>query len=279
MLMYRGILAVVLATTASASRTVVLTGATGRTGVPTYAALRRMPEFTVRAFVRNATKAKTFLNCTKCDQSEGVFEGDITKPETMRTVMADADTLVITTGASPQCHGLLPHCKFPPGGNPKDINWLGVKAQVSAFAKAGGKQVVLMSTMDTTVPNNFLDKMAGGHVTFYSLQGEAFVMNSGLNFTIVKACGLGDDSSSKNKLLAGHDDGSWSWAINHEVTRGDVARVLAAAVESPARSAGLRFDLCSSPFGSATADAREVLDEAMYPWDPRKPKQDKPLLV
>merc|ERR1712139_163302 len=100
--------------------------------------------------------------------------------------------------------------------------------------------------MDTTVPDNFLDKMNSGYVSFYHLQAEASIMSAGIPFTIAKACGLGDDDSKagKNKLIVGHDDSSFSLAVNHQIQRADVARVLVEAVRNPEASKGLRFDLC-----------------------------------
>ena len=87
-------------------RTVLVTGATGRTGKLLFAQLKAQSNITeVRALVRsssNATnKARAALNCTKCDASEGVFYGDVTIPSTLVEPMAGVDTLAITVGAAP----------------------------------------------------------------------------------------------------------------------------------------------------------------------------------
>ena len=84
-------------------RTVLVTGATGRTGKLLYAQLKARSDIAeVRALVRasaNATnKARATLNCTKCDASEGVFYGDVTIPSTLEEPMAGVDTLAITVG-------------------------------------------------------------------------------------------------------------------------------------------------------------------------------------
>ena len=91
------------ATTAATPRTVLVTGATGRTGRLLYAQLKAQSDITeVRALVRssaNATnKARAALNCTKCDASEGVFYGDVTIPSTLQEPMAGVDTLAIAVG-------------------------------------------------------------------------------------------------------------------------------------------------------------------------------------
>merc|ERR1719326_1876032 len=105
--------------TEGANRTVVVTGATGRSGSATYLLLKAAG-VNVRGLVRNTTKARQYLGCTKCDESEGIFVGDITKVESMAQAMVGADGLVITTGRSS-------------GSSPKDILFDGVANQVTAF--------------------------------------------------------------------------------------------------------------------------------------------------
>merc|ERR1719282_890853 len=55
---------------------VLVTGATGGTGAALYLQLKARG-VGVRAFVRNATKAREVLGCERCDASEGIFVGDI----------------------------------------------------------------------------------------------------------------------------------------------------------------------------------------------------------
>jgi len=49
----------------------------------------------VRALVRNVTKARELLGCKACDESEGVFVGDVTKPETLTAASTGIDTVAI----------------------------------------------------------------------------------------------------------------------------------------------------------------------------------------
>merc|ERR1719316_2334565 len=252
--------------------TALVTGATGRTGVLTYKALQEKG-VTVRALVRNVTKAKELLGCTKCDAAEGIFVGDIPKPDTLTAAMAGVDSLVITVGPGVNCaHGPF-GCKYLPGADPKAILYEGLQNQVVAFANATGvpnegKRVVLMSSQMTTEPDNFLDKLGNGHVTFYTLLGEAFLLSAGIDFTIVKPCGLGDKAPGQRHLLVGHDDQGFNELLDHSVSRADVARVLAAAVAPRTReiAGGLRFDFCSSMLGAPQADLADVFRAAEYPW-------------
>eukprot|EP00440_Ansanella_granifera_P041359 gb/GFBE01044850.1/.p1 GENE.gb/GFBE01044850.1/~~gb/GFBE01044850.1/.p1 ORF type:complete len:281 (+),score=68.10 gb/GFBE01044850.1/:1-843(+) len=269
--LYAVLLCALLADAAPDKQTVLVTGATGRTGKETYLALKKAG-LSVRALVRNATKARSVLGCQSCDEQEGIFIGDITSTSTLQPAMQGVDTLVITVGPVIKCKYGFVGCDYLPGGSPKEVVWEGLKTQVKAFANTSGRplkerQVVLMSSGLTTKPDNFLDKIGNGYVTFYSLNAEAFLMSSGLPFTIVQACGLSDGEAGKSKLVVAHDDN-----INEmsTVSRGDVARVLAAAAAAPATSKGLRFNLCAAWFGKATQNPTELFQEAMYDWDPRK---------
>lgn len=255
--------------------TVLVTGTTGETGAATYETLKSQGGFTVRAFVRNATKARQVLACKACDEKEGIFVGDINDNLSLASAMKDVDLLVIVTAAVAHCDGVVPippfgSCHYPQGGAPKDVDWEGTKKQIEAFALQGSgvqaKHVVYVSAGGTTTPNSFFDKIGNGHISFYKLNAEAFIMNSGIPFTILKPCGLGKGVPGRNKLIVGHDD-SINLAIDHTIQRSDVALVIAEALRRPDVSAGLRFDLCSSWRGAPTKDiVTDVFKAAKYPW-------------
>merc|ERR1712012_1334471 len=145
----------------------------GRSGSLFYRRMKAENSWNVRAFVRNATKARGVLKCSACDESEGVFVGDLTDPASLTNVMKGADALAIFTSSVPQCHGIpfgpFGKCTYPKGAEPKAIDFMGTKAQIKAFALAGGslksKQILYMSTMGTTAPDNFLDRLANGYVS------------------------------------------------------------------------------------------------------------------
>lgn len=261
----------------------LVTGATGQTGTATYKALKESGDFNVRAFVRNATKAKSDLGCDKCDESEGVFVGDLNDPPSVAHAMKGVDKLVIATAAVAKCVGKIPippfgSCSYPKGAAPIDIDWKGTKTQVMALASNGGnsssKQVAYVSSGGTESPNSIFDKIGNGHISFYKLNAESFIMSSGLPFIIVKPCRLGTGEPGKNKLVVGHDGKGFNLAISHQIQRSDVARVLVESFRNPADGAGLRFDVCSQAWGAATTDiVKDVFKPAMYPWDKRQQKQ------
>lgn len=251
----------------SASPTVLVTGATGRTGSLLYAQLKKQG-VNVRALVRNVTKAREVLGCSKCDASEEIYVGDVTDKASLLPAVTGATALAVVTSAIPVCKQSSkpgpPECNYSKGAYPIDIDFHGLKNQVSAFAEHNPTgQVVMCSSMGTTNPDGFLERLGNGHIGFFKLNGEAYLMNSGLPFAIVKPCGLIDTPAEEAELLVGHDD-----EIDVKpptVSRADVARVMVEALVKPEEAHDLRFDLCSRK-GPAT-DASKVLEAAKYPWE------------
>jgi len=273
------VVAVALGASVEALPTVVVTGATGQTGYPIYRRLKEAGGFNVRAFVRSAEKAKKILKCDKCDESEGVFVGDLSDEKSVANVVKGAQMLAIATAAVLDCDGPIDPtppfepCKFHKGAFPIDVDWLGTKAIVSALAangeKASDKMVVYMSSRDTWNPDSTYGNMDNGHQSFYKLNAEAYIEAAGLPFSLVKPCGLGSDKGEQYKLEVGHESQGYPKS-DMVIDREDVARVIVAALQHPADANGLRFDICSSDAGPATTDiVGDVFKKAMYPWDPR----------
>ncbi|GAX80894.1 hypothetical protein CEUSTIGMA_g8329.t1 [Chlamydomonas eustigma] len=221
----------------------MVTGATGRTGSLLFLALQSAG-IEARAFVRNITKAREVLGCKACDESEGIYVGDITDPETLGNALRGVRRLVILTSSYPL---QLPNGTyyFPPGEYPKDIDWIGSNNQVRTALMAGSvEHILLVSSMGTTQPDTFLDKLGDGHALFYKLNGEIDLMASGIpSYTIIKPGGLLSTEGGRSLLLAGHNDR----LMHARVTRADVASVLLAAILNPKHSRNLRFDLSSDP--------------------------------
>jgi hypothetical protein len=108
---------------------VVVTGATGRTGSLMYAGLRDSGKVVVRAFVHsNVTEARRILNCSSCDESEGVYYGDVTNVTTLLPVMAGASAVACGIGAT----------EAQPETLEEAIEFRGVENQVAALANQTG---------------------------------------------------------------------------------------------------------------------------------------------
>jgi len=222
----------------------------------------------VRGVVRNASKAHDLLGCSRCDESEGIFIGDVADAPSLQAPMQGGGTLVIATSAVPMCD--RSGCHFHKGGSPLDVDWVGARNQLEAFAKGTPSPhqglIVLISTMGTTSPKSRFEKNMG-HIVWYKLNFEAFLMASGIPFVIVKPCGLDDDEAGEKEILLGHEDDM----LNFDpplIARADVARLTVAALQNPSTSRGLRFDVCSKA-GTPTseADMKKLLETARYPWD------------
>lgn len=219
----------------------------------------------VRGLVRNVTKAKELLDCGDCGEAEGIFVGDVTNQESLVEPMKGVDELMILSASVPICDmtKMPPQCHFPEGAAPKDVDWEGTKKQIEVFAAQNPRgEVFLCSSMGTTQPDSFLDKLGHGYTLFYKLNQEAFIMASGLPYTIVKPCGLSEAAPGGKTLVVGHDD---ALSTNTAVARADVARVM---VEAVARGAtGLRFDVCSTPEApKQPTDFGALLEAARLPW-------------
>jgi len=243
--------------TAQQPLTVLVTGATGRTGALLYHRLRAEPErYSVRAYVRSIDKARARLGCKKCDETEGVYVGNVSDTAGLLRASAGAGAVAIAVGAfGNESAKEAQAIEFD--GVRNTVAALAQPANVAAAGSASGLKVVICSSMGTTMPGG------GGDILFWKLNAEAYLAGSGLSFAIVKPCGLLSTPGGKKTLLVGHDDALLS-TKPPLVPRDDVAAVMAAALarEGPLR---LRFDLCSK-LGRPPADLDALLDEAEYPW-------------
>ena len=249
------LLSAALAMADEQNATVLITGATGRTGSLLFNSLKAH-RVHVRAFVRSAEKAAEYLNCSKCDESEGIYVGDVNDTAALNHAALGVSAVAICAGVS---------------GNGSDtpeeivaVEFHGVQNTLAALAQPAnvaargisGLRIVLLSSMGTTEPNN------PDLVLFYKLQAEAFLGASGVPFAIVKPCGLLNTAGGSMKLLVGHDD-TLLETRPPLISRADVAAVLEAALSY--ETSALRLDLCSE-IGEPPTDLHALLDEARYPW-------------
>ena len=249
------LLSAALAMADEQNATVLITGATGRTGSLLFNSLKAH-RVHVRAFVRSAEKAAEYLNCSKCDESEGIYVGDVNDTAALNHAALGVSAVAICAGVS---------------GNGSDtpeeivaVEFHGVQNTLAALAEPAnvaargisGLRLVLLSSMGTTEPNN------PDLVLFYKLQAEAFLGASGVPFAIVKPCGLLNTAGGSMKLLVGHDD-TLLETRPPLISRADVAAVLEAALSY--ETSALRLDLCSK-IGEPPTDLHALLDEARYPW-------------
>ena len=206
---------------------VLVTGAGGKTGSLVYKQLKAQGVKNLRASVYSLDKARSALGCTKCDASEGIFVGDVTRPETLAAAFKGVKTVLCAVGAGEGMNATMQ----------KAVEFTGVENQIGALT-AGNPGVapaeltfVLCSSMGTTDPAP--KPYEGGPVLFWKLNAEAFLGSCGVTAVVVKPGGLMDGPAGKSTLVVGHDD--TLLAISPPtVTRSDVAAVMiAAAAVSP----------------------------------------------
>ena len=163
---------------------VLVTGAGGKTGSLIYKQLKAQGVKDLRASVYSLDKARSALGCTKCDASEGIFVGDVTKPETLAESFRGVKTVLCAVGASPGMNATLQQA----------VEFTGVENQIAALT-AGNPGVepteltfVLCSSMGTTDPTP--KPYEGGPILFWKLNAEAFLGSCGVTAVVVKPGGL-----------------------------------------------------------------------------------------
>ena len=229
---------------------VLVTGATGRTGSLVLGKLaRRYEQFKAIGFVQSPQKASKILG----DAAKFVC-GDIRQQTTLDSALVGCNSLVILTSATPQMlappkPGERPQFYYPEDASPEIIDFQGQKNQIDAAINAGIEHIVLVGSMGGTNPEHPLNKMGNGNILIWKRRAEQYLVDSGINYTIIRAGGLLNDPGGKRELLVGKNDEMLTNSpegINPAVPREDVAEVVVQALlNQDARNKA--FDLISKP--------------------------------
>lgn len=229
---------------------VLVTGATGRTGSLVLQKLRQNSDrFQAMGFAKSPTKVQEMFGST-----EGFFMGDIKDKCTIETALQDCSALVILTSAIPKMKappspGERPEFEFEPGGTPEEIDYYGQTNQIDAAKKAGIEHIILVGSMGGTNPNHPLNKLGNGNILIWKRKAEQYLIDSGIDYTIIRAAGLLDTEGGIRELIVGKDDtllNNPPNGIPTVVPRADVAEIVVQALqESDARNKA--FDLMSKP--------------------------------
>ncbi|PZO39301.1 MAG: NAD(P)-dependent oxidoreductase [Shackletoniella antarctica] len=235
---------------------VLVTGATGRTGSIVVQKLRQRPEqFVAKGFARSEAKTKELFGST-----EGFYLGDISDPGRLNAALEGGDALVILTSAVPQMKappepGQRPEFFYPEGGTPEQVDYQGQINQIEAARAAGVKHIVLVGSMGGTNEQHPLNRMANGNILIWKRKAEAYLIDSGLDYTIIRAGGLQDQPGGQRELLVGKDDqllANPPNGIPTSIPRADVAKVVVQALLEPA-ARNKAFDVISKPEGTPGA--------------------------
>ena len=202
---------------------VLVTGASGRTGQILYAYLKADPRIgVVRALVYGSgtgsaaerQKAAAALNCSACDASEGIFYGDVTAPSSLTAAFDGMDT-VATYVESMVAQRFRPswlspdprlHLQAIPSLGP---HWPAISASVSTYvettlAQASASWLSEGLSQRQSVPQAVLGsaQAAEGHVgrVFDTARCVSFYQSvclSACQVAITTAGGFGNDTQTK----------------------------------------------------------------------------------
>ena len=243
---------------------VLVTGATGKTGSIVFKKLKQAEDFEVRGLARSPDKVKKLFGST-----ENFDFGDITDIESIKAAFTDCQKLVILTSASPQMAappkpGERPQFTYPADGTPELVDYQGQKNQIDLAIAAGIEHIVLVGSMGGTDENHPLNKMGNGKILIWKRKAEEYLVNSGTNYTIIRAGGLLDQPGGVRKLLVGNNDEFLSnppEGVKTSIPRADVAETVVQALREPA-AINKAFDLISyseeQSQGSVTKDFADL---------------------
>jgi uncharacterized protein YbjT (DUF2867 family) len=241
-------------------KTVLVTGATGRTGSIVLHKLRQQgEEFTALGFARSPQKAEEMFQSTT-----GFYFGDIKDSDSLKPAMEKADALVILTSAKPQMKappqpGERPEFEFPPGETPEEVDYQGQVNQIETAKSAGVNHIVLVGSMGSTDLNHPLNRMGNGNILVWKRKAEQYLIDSGIDYTIINPGGLLDQPGGKRELLVGNNDELLKNPPNGiptSIPRPDVAELVVQALRHPsARNKAL--DVISKPEDDPTTNVTQ----------------------
>ncbi|XP_020241599.1 uncharacterized protein At2g37660, chloroplastic-like isoform X2 [Asparagus officinalis] len=248
----------------SSRRTVLVTGAGGRTGQIVYRKLKeRADKFNARGLVRTEASKE------KIGGADDIFVADIRDAERIAPAVEGADVLVILTSAVPKMKpgfdpskGGRPEFYYEDGLYPEQVDWIGQKNQIDAAKSAGVKHIVLVGSMGGTNPNHPLNSLGNGNILIWKRKAEQYLADSGIPYTIIRAGGLQDKDGGLRELIIGKDD-ELLQTDTKTIPRADVAEVCIQALQFD-EAKFKAFDLASKPegVGEPTKDFKALFSQA-----------------
>ena len=188
---------------------VLVVGATGKTGRWVTTQLGASADMAVRALVRDRAKADFVAGVE-------VVEGDVLKPDTLRAAIADCEAVICATGAAPSFDFTGPY----------QVDFVGTRNLVDVAKEAGVGRFVIVSSL--CVSKFFHPLNLFWLVLYWKKQAEAYIVNSGLTYTIVRPGGLRSEDSGEAIVMASADT-----LFEGGIAREKVAQVCIAALREP----------------------------------------------
>lgn len=192
----------------------LVAGATGQTGKRVVKELLER-DMTVKALVRDVEKAKAEL--PQGSEKLEIVTGDVLKPETLVSAIADCQAIISATGAAPS---------FDPTG-PYKVDYEGTKNLVEAAKQADISQFVMVSSLCVSRLFHPLNLFWG--VLYWKQQAEDYLKQSGVPYTIVRPGGLKNENSDQAIVMSAADT-----LFEGSIPRQKVAQVCVEALIQPA---------------------------------------------
>lgn len=166
---------------------ILVAGATGQTGrrIVTELVEKGMD---VRGLVRDEAKAKDIL-----PESVELVVGDVLKPSTLKNALQGCDVVICATGATPS----LDFTAF------YKVDLEGSKNLIDSAKKAGVNKFIFVTSL--CVSRFFHPLNLFGLVLFWKKQAEKYLIDSGLNYTIVRPGGLKNEDNLYPLVVKGAD--------------------------------------------------------------------------
>ncbi|HMF32650.1 MAG TPA: SDR family oxidoreductase [Candidatus Lokiarchaeia archaeon] len=145
-----------------------------------------------------------------------IMGGDVTDPASLPPAMENVSVVISAIG-SRMSEGM---------STPEHVDYEGVRNLVDAAVNAGVSRFLLVSSCQVTHPENPLNRF--GRVLDWKFQGEEYLRNSGLQYTIVRPGGLNDEPGGQAAIEFRQGD-----KRSGMISREDIAIILCQAAESP----------------------------------------------
>jgi uncharacterized protein YbjT (DUF2867 family) len=203
---------------------VFVAGATGATGQRIVAELcqRQIP---VKAMVRNEEQARKLLPTSV----ELVCTDLATNTNSLATAIGDCTVVICATGARPS---------LDPTG-PYQVDYLGTKKLVDAARQQNVQHFSIVSSL--CVSKFFHPLNLFWLILYWKQQGEKYLQNSGLTYTIVRPGGLKNDDTAGPLVMSGADT-----LFEGSIPRQKVAEVCIESLFQPAAANKIVEIVCQS---------------------------------
>lgn len=241
---------------------VLVTGAAGRTGQLVFGALLEDSRYEAKALVRSEKSGKKLRKVVPRTGLNQIVVCDVTTLGDEPTTPAGLEgfkAMIICTSAVPTISKkslLKAFLKIPlnvirrkkafdfrslsfvwkKGQYPEMVDYQGQIAQIDLAKKLGMKHVVVVGSMGGTDSTNFLntigkkaDGSGNGDILLWKRKAERYLVDSGLDYTIIHPGGLTDTPPGQEQYVFGVND---TLIVNKKrsISRGDVADLCIAAL-------------------------------------------------